>query len=75
MLILTDSGEDFMIGSEIRHTDRWHFSGSITPAGLGVLVQSVCKTWMTGLELPAEPSPKVMVNTSRTSAAAYAERD
>ncbi len=44
-IILTDSGEDFVAGNEIRRTDRWRFSGPITAAGLGVLVASVLQMW------------------------------
>jgi hypothetical protein len=44
-IILTDSGEDFVAGNEIRPADRWRFSGPITAAGLGVLVASVLQMW------------------------------
>jgi hypothetical protein len=75
VLILADSGQDFMVGSEIRHTDRWHFSGAITPAGIGGLVQSVRNIWTSGIEPPAESSSTVKVSGSGASAVAYAGRE
>jgi len=74
VLILTDSGDDFRVGSEIRHTDRWHFRGQITLAGLGVLVESVYKLWITMVASPANSNATLRTSGPKASAVAFRER-
>lgn len=74
-LILTDSGEDFISGGEIRRTDRWHFTGPIVADGLGVLIKSVFQIWSAPMETPAEPSSTMRMSRSSASAVACAERE
>jgi len=58
-VILTDSGQDFMSGGELRRTDRWHFRGPIGTDGLGVLINSVFQIWAAPMETPAKPSSTI----------------
>jgi hypothetical protein len=74
-LILTDSGEDFMAGGEIRRADRWYFRGPIVPDGLGVLIKSVFQLWAAPMGAPANPSSTLRMSRSGASAVAYAERE
>ena len=74
-LILTDSGEDFMSGGEIRRMDRWHFRGPIVSDGLGVLINSVFQIWSAPMETLGEPSSTMRMSRSSASAIACAERE
>jgi hypothetical protein len=76
VLILTDSGEDFMAGGEIRRTDRWYFRGPIGPNDLGVLIKSIFQIWAAPVETPAKPSSRTRMSRSSASAAVtFAERE
>lgn len=56
VLVLIDSGEDFRVDGEVGQTDRWHFRGSVTAAGLGVFIKMMCEIWPAWTETLAKSS-------------------
>jgi hypothetical protein len=75
LLILADPGDDLTSGNRICHSDRWRFSGSITPDRIAVLVKSVFQAFVAWTELPANPSATLKMSSFRTSPPARAEKD
>jgi hypothetical protein len=75
LLILTDPGDDLTSGNGICQSDRWHFSGSITPDGIGVLIKSVFQAFAAWTEMRVNPSSTPKISSFKASPPAHAERD
>jgi hypothetical protein len=74
-LILTDSADGITTDSQIRPTDRWHFSGAFTPASMGALVKSVFQIWTAWVATPVSLGSDQKITNSKSSVVAFAERD
>jgi hypothetical protein len=75
LLVLAESGDDFTCGDGICHSNRWRFSGSITPDGIGVLVKSVFRAFSAWTEMRVNPSSTPKISSFKASPPAHAERD
>lgn len=74
-LLLTDSSEDFTLGSSSPSRTRWHFAGRITPGGLVVLVKSLVEIWAALVDTPSKAGSTVETTFSKDPASASRERD
>jgi hypothetical protein len=74
-IVLTDPGEDFRTFGAARRPDHWHFAGSITSEGLGVLIPSVFRIGRASRQTPSKLSVTPQTRTSESPTVVGAEGD